>query len=378
MKVILERAALLKCLGHVQSVVEKKTTMPILSNVLIEAVVEGDFTLSVTDTELTVVERISADVHHPGKITVSAHMLHDIVRKMPDGAQVEIDDTHEIPDQHERVRIQAGRSHFMLSTLPAEDFPLPGDEELPTQFSLSGAQLRFLIDQTRFAIATEETRYYLNGIYLHSSQEGEAAKLRAVATDGHRLAQVQIPLPEEAAHMPGVIIHRKTVTELQRLLEESDDPVKIALSENRITFQFASLTFTSRLIDGTFPDYERVIPTGNDKIMQVDCLEFSKAVDRVVTIVTERNRPVKLALSEGLLTLSASSPDSGSATEEMPIIYTAEAMEIGFNSNYLRDIAEQIKSGEAEFIMADANSPVMVRDLADPIRTLYVLMPLRV
>jgi DNA polymerase-3 subunit beta len=242
---------------------------------------------------------------------------------------------------------------------------------------LSAKDLKRLIDRTRFAISTEETRYYLNGIYVHAAKSNEVPMLRAVATDGHRLARMEIPLPEGAAGMPGVIVPRKTVIELRKLLDEMDQDVSVALSDTKIRFSFGTTVLTSKLIDGTFPDYDRVIPTGNDRILEVECKPFAEAVDRVSTISNEKSRAVKLAIDRGSLTLSATSPENGTATEELEVSYAAQPLEIGFNARYLLDIAEQIEGEGARFAMSDAASPTIVRDTADA-SALYVLMPMRV
>lgn len=372
MKLTIERAALLKALGHVQSVVERRNTIPILSNVLIEAK-DGRLGLTATDMDLTIIEEAAAETGEPGATTAPAHTLYDIVRKLPDGAQVEL----AAQGDGGQLRLNAGRSAFQLATLPKEDFPTANAGEMPQQFSLHGDALRHLIDRTRFAISTEETRYYLNGIYLHASKGNEQQSLRAVATDGHRLARFEMGLPEGAAGMPGVIVPRKTVNELRKLIDESDEEIEVSLSETRIRFSFGSTVLMSKLIDGTFPDYERVIPSGNDKVMRVDCKGFASAVDRVSTISTEKSRAVKLSLNNGTVTLTATSPDNGSASEELEVDYDGEQLDIGFNSRYLLDIAERIDGGEAEFSLSDSASPTIVRDKGDG-SALYVLMPMRV
>jgi DNA polymerase-3 subunit beta len=372
MKLTIERAQLLKSLAHVQSVVERRNTIPILSNVLIEA--KGEHLhLTATDMDLTIVERVEARVTQAGAVTAPAHTLYDIVRKLPEGAEVVLDASG---DQGQLV-LRSGRSKFALATLPKEDFPAMGPGELPSRFQLQAGELRSLIDRTRFAISTEETRYYLNGIYLHAAKSSDVAVLRAVATDGHRLARMEMALPRGASGMPGVIVPRKTVNELRKLVDESADAVSVELSETKVRFGFDSIVLTSKLIDGTFPDYERVIPTGNDKVMEVVRGEFTAAVDRVSTISTEKSRAVKLALADGTLTLSANSPENGSATEELEVKYAGGAIEIGFNSRYLLDITQQIEGDGVQFQMADAASPTLVRDVADP-SALYVLMPMRV
>ena len=372
MKLTIERGALLKTLGHVQSVVERRNTIPILSNVLVEAA-EGRLSLTATDMDLTIVDWVAAEVAEPGATTTPAHTFYDIVRKLPEGAQVEIGSAGD----GNQIAVRSGRSVFTLATLPREDFPASGEAELPYSFTVDPKELRHLIDRTRFAISTEETRYYLNGIYLHAGESGGVPVLRAVATDGHRLARFEMPLPEGAADLPGVIVPRKAVGEVRKLIEETEEAVEIGLSDTRIRVGFDSTVLTSKLIDGTFPDYERVIPTGNDKMLQVDCLSFREAVDRVSTISSEKSRAVKLMIEGETITLTANSPENGTATEEVPAAYKGPAMEIGFNSRYLLDIAQQIEGGEAEISLADSASPTIMRDTADS-SALYVLMPMRV
>ena len=366
MKLTIERAELLRSLSHVQSVVERRNTIPILSNVLIEAQGSG-LRLTATDMDIAMVEAVPASIGTEGSTTAPAHTLYDIVRKLPDGAQVELG------KDEDRLELRSGRSRFTLQTLPTEDFPMMTGGDFPHGFGLEAGTLRGIVDRTKFAISTEETRYYLNGIYMHASGE----IMRAVATDGHRLAKVEVSLPEGAQGMPGVIVPRKTVGELRKLIDETDGVVEVGLSESRIRFAFDKVELTSKLIDGTFPDYERVIPTGNNKMMQVDCRVFAEAVDRVSTIATEKMRAVKMAIAPGTMTLSASSQDSGSAVEEIEIGYDNDALEIGFNSRYLLDISGQVESGQAQFEMADASSPTIVRDVEDS-SALYVLMPMRV
>ncbi len=372
MKLTIERSALLKTLAHVQSVVERRNTIPILSNVLVD-VADGRLSLTATDMDLTIVDSVAAEVTEPGATTTPAHTLYDIVRKLPDGAQVEISTTGD----NNHITLRAGRSVFTLATLPREDFPAGGDGDLPHRFSVQPKDLRNLIDRTRFAISTEETRYYLNGIYLHASESGTAQVLRAVATDGHRLARFEMPLPKGAEGVPGIIVPRKAVGEVRKLIDEAEEPVEIALSDTRVRLSFDSTVLTSKLIDGTFPDYERVIPSGNDKVVEVDCQSFKAAVDRVSTISSEKSRAVKLMIENGAITLSANSPENGTATEEVPVSYSGPGIEIGFNSRYLLDIAQQIEGDEAEISLADSASPTIVRDKSDA-SALYVLMPMRV
>ncbi len=372
MHLIIDRNLFLQALGHVTSVVERRTTIPILSNVLLRASGE-DLQFHATDLEREVVETVAATVRAPGSITVPAHILHDIARKLPDGAEVDVKGDSE----KQRLTLAAGQARFSLQTLPADDFPNMTAGAYGHEFEIGAPDLLRLLDKTRFAISTEETRYYLNGIYLHVAKAGDRQVLRAVATDGHRLAQVEIACPEGAGGMPGVIVPRKTVNELHRLVENNTGVVKIGVDAAKIRFEIGRVTMTSKLIDGTFPDYGRVIPQGNDKKLNVSNHDFMKAVDRVSTIASERGRAVKLNIGDGKLVLSVNNPEGGSATEEIGVEYGAAPLEIGFNARYLLDIAGQLEGESARFLLADAGSPTIVRDAADD-TALYVLMPMRV
>ncbi len=371
MKITLERAALLKSLGHVQSVVERRNTIPILANVLIRAS-EQAVSFVATDMEIEINETLSGQVTKAGAVTAPAHTLYEIVRKLPDGAQVELSSA-----SGTQLVLTAGRSQFRLGCLPVEDFPKMPEGDLRHKFMLTAPDLRALVDRTRFAISTEETRYYLNGIYLHATKDNNVEVLRAVATDGHRLARVEMPAPKGTKGMPGVIVPRKTVGEVRKLVDETSAPVEIMLSENKVRFAFDGVVIASKLIDGTFPDYERVIPSGNDKTLTARAREFGAAVDRVATISTERSRAVKLSLSDGQMVVSATAPDAGSATEEVEVNYEGPPMEIGFNARYLLDILQQTEGDGVRFNFADSASPAIVQDEADE-SALYVLMPMRV
>jgi DNA polymerase III subunit beta len=367
MKATIERATLLKGLGHVHSVVERRNTIPILSNVLIDGTAGGGLRLMATDLDLQINETLEATVSEAGATTVPAHTLFDIVRKLPEGSQVELNAAEG------RMLINAGRARFTLSALPRDDFPVIAEGELPTRFELPAATLRQIIDKTRFAISTEETRYYLNGIYVHVT-DGE---LKAAATDGHRLARVTVPRPEGSDAMPGVIIPRKCVAELRKLLDEVDGTVEVSLSESKIRFGLGNAVLTSKLIDGTFPPYDRVIPTANDKLLRIDPRSFEEGVDRVSTIASERTRAVKMTLDKDRVTLSVSSPENGTAAEEVAADYGAAGIEIGFNARYLLDILHQIDGDIVEVHLADAAAPTLLRE-NDSASALYVLMPMRV
>jgi DNA polymerase-3 subunit beta len=372
MKVTLERAALLKALGHVQRVVERRTTIPILSNVLVRAEA-GTLRLKATDLDLEVTEELPADVAQEGATTLPAHTLHDIVRKLPDGSQVTLD----MSGDTGQLVLRSGRSRFQLQCLPESDFPDLAAGEMTHRFALPAGQLKHLIDKTSFAISTEETRYYLNGVYLHTMERDGETVLRVVSTDGHRLARVEMAAPEGSAGIPGVIVPRKAVAEIQKLIEDPASQVGIEMSATKIRLTLGSVVLTTKLIDGTFPDYGRVIPAGNDKVLVVPKSAFAAAVDRVSTISAERGRAVKLALSDGKLVLSVNNPDSGSATEELDVEYDSGPLDIGFNARYLLDITAQLDSDTAFLKLADPGSPTLVQD-REGAPALYVLMPMRV
>ena len=272
-----------------------------------------------------------------------------------------------------KLHLTAGRSRFNLPTLPRDDFPVIAEGELPTRFELPAATLRQIIDKTRFAISSEETRYYLMGIFLHVADDA----LKAAATDGHRLARVTVAKPDGADGMPDVIVPRKCVAELRKLLEELEGTVEVSMSPTKIRFGLGSAVLTSKLIDGTFPDYNRVIPTANDKLLKLDPKSFAQGVDRVSTIASEKTRAVKMNVDRDKVTLSVTSPESGTATEELAGDYGADALEIGFNARYLLDILSEIDGDTVEVHLADAAAPTLLRE-NDKSQALYVLMPMRV
>ena len=367
MKFSMERSALLGALGHVQNVVERRNTIPILSNVLMTAE-NGTVSFVATDLDIEVSEQANADVSVPGDMTAPAHTLYDIARKLPDGAEVSL-----AIGSDGRLEVDAGRSHFVLPLLPAGDFPKMTADGFTHNFALGAAELIRLIDKTKFAISTEETRYYLNGIYMH----GIDGKLRCVATDGHRLALCEMDLPDGAEGLPGIIIPRKTITELRRLIDGLSETIEISVSEAKIRFTIGSAVLTSKLIDGTFPDYDRVIPKAGDKLLVIDNSVFANAVDRVSTISAEKSRSIKLSLAGDTLTLAVNNPEHGNAVEDLMVDYGSEDLEIGFNAKYLLDVTTQIEARDVHFHLSDPASPALVKDPEDP-GALFVLMPLRV
>lgn len=371
MKFTIERSALSKALSHIQNVVERRHTNPLLSNVKIDAS-EGRITLFATDNELEICENTPANVDVAGAITAPAHKLYEIIRKLPEGAQIDFSFNAE----KGQVNIVSGRSKFALSTMPGEDFPSIAEGDMPVKFVLSAQSLKELIERTSFAVSTEETRYYLNGIYLHEAAGKNEKVLRAVATDGHRLAYADTVLPQGAEGMTGVIIPRKTIGELNKLLAEQTGDVQVALSNYKIRFSLGDLVLTSLLIEGTYPDYERVIPQENDKKMEVEASVLMTAVDRVA-VISEKSRAVKLSVSKGKVVVSAASAEEGSAEDEIEVKYDAESVDIGFNYRYLLDVLGQVKGGLVRVSMLDSNSPTVLTDMSDE-NVLFVLMPMRV
>jgi DNA polymerase-3 subunit beta len=347
--------------------VERRNTIPILSNVLMDAREDGTLRLMATDLDLQVDETVPANVATAGATTVSAHTFFDIVRKLPEGSQVELSAADG------KMQVVAGRARFNLSTLPRDDFPVIAEGELPTRFELPAATLRQIIDKTKFAISSEETRYYLMGIFLHVADD----MLKAAATDGHRLARVTVAKPDGADGMPDVIVPKKCVLELRKLLDEVEGTVEVTLSSTKIRFVLGHAVLTSKLIDGSFPDYNRVIPTANDKLLKLDPASFKAGVDRVATIASEKTRAVKISLDRDRVTLSVTSPENGLATEELAADYSADGLEIGFNARYLLDILGEIDGDTVEVHLADAAAPTLLRE-NDKSSALYVLMPMRV
>jgi len=377
MKLTIERTELLKALGHVQSVVERRNTIPILSNVLLSAR-PGTLSFAATDLDMEMVDEASAHVESPGQITAPAHTLYEIVRKFPEGAEVALSLAGDDP----RLQVQAGRSRFHLPVLPAGDFPVMSSEGLSGRMTLDTADLIRLIDKTRFAISTEETRYYLTGIYLHSVVEDGRPTLRAVATDGRRLALADMAAPEGATAAPGVIVPRKTIQEARRLLEDAGETVDLLISAQKVRFEFGRASLTSKVIDGSFPDYTRVIPRENHRVLSADNVLFAAAVDRVSTISSEKSRSVKMSVDGGRVVLTVRNMETGQAVEELEVDYEGDPFEIGFNARYLLDVTDQIGGEVAEFRFTDRAASATMLDavlVLDPTdaRVQYVLMPLR-
>lgn len=373
MKLTIERAALVRALGHIQSIVEKRNTIPILSNVLIRAT-EGAVQFIATDMEIEVIETAPGQVERDGSVTTSAIKLYEISKKLPDGAQIQLIQ----PEGEMILQVKSAKSNFKLGCLPVSDFPLMPAEQSERQLDIPSQGLKNLIDATKFSMSNEETRFYLNGIYFHTLLDENGKKiLRAVATDGHRLAQSDIALENQDLDVPGIILPRKTVNELCKLIDSAADVVHVGLSGTKIQFSFDTIELKSKLIDGSFPDYERVIPRENYKKLRVNTDLFAKAVDRVATLSNEKSRAIKLDIRPGQMILSATSADSGSAVEELDVEYQENEMAVGFNAKYVLDVAQQMRGKEIQLDFSEPSAPTILREIQDG-KSLYVLMPMKV
>ena len=371
MKFTLEKNTFLKGLSHVQSIVEKKNTLPILSNILIEAM-NNSLVLSSTDMDISITEKMNCNIVEEGSTTVSAQMLYDIIRKAPDLSEIEI-----ISNDGKIMSLRAGKSKFSLGCLPKEDFPIIEIGDLENEINIESQKFLKLINKTRFAISNEETRYFLNGIYFHKNQEAESNTLTIVATDGHRLAKFDYVISDNLADIPGVIIPKKTVNELYKLLVDCEGSIRINLNSNKIVFYIGDSILISKLIDGNFPDYKRVIPQDNKSTLKVDRQLFSLAVDRVSTITNDKSPVIKFKLLNNLMNISSTNTENNTATEDIVIDYSGEEIEIGFNSKYILEMINNLEDREIKLNFKDSSSPVTALEDSNP-ELIYVLMPMRV
>ena len=366
---------LLKALSHIHGIVEVRHTLPILSNIIITAK-DNNLTLSSTNLDIFCSDKLNAEVLSSGEISVSAVTFYEIIKRLPNGSEIQAT----FDDESSSLILKCGRSKFNLTTMQTEDFPTISDSDLTTKFILSASELIRMIDKTKFAISNEETRYYLNGIFLHKTQKNSIDILRAVATDGHRLAQYDIPLPQGAEEMTGLIIPKKTILELRRILDDASGDINIQLNENKIKFSFSELNIISKVIDGTFPDYTKVIPQNNDKTFTTNNAELKSAVDRVSAVAINeetKSKAIKLSIESNKLLLSVDSSSKGSANEEIDLDYNKERVEIGFNSRYLVDICNEIDGEEVSINLLDSISPAIILDKSDE-NLFFVLMPMRI
>jgi len=374
-KLNVERDVLAPALAVLVKIVERRNTIPILSNVRVLAE-NGRLYLTATDLDIEMSLNVAAEVFNPGTFTVEAARLHDIVRKLAGGALITIEQA----DQDGQVVVKAGRSRFTLFTLPATDFPdIAQKGNFAHEISLSGATFARLLAQLEFCISTEETRYYLNGIYLHVVDVAGVPTLRGVATDGHRLGRADTNAATGLdTDMPGIIIPRKAAGELRRLCEASAEAsVALSISSAQLRAEVGETLFATKLIDGTFPDYARVIPSANPHRLRFGIADLNAALARVMVVVDDRSRAVRLAASEGTLALNCTNPDKGTAADEVEAEYDGPPLEIGFNGKYLAEMLGAIESETLIAHLADPGSPGVFR-ASDDADHLFVLMPMRV
>lgn len=365
MRFSLQREAFLKPLAQVVNVVERRQTLPVLAN-LLALVKDGQLSLTGTDLEVEMVARCAVDESQDGEVTIPARKLFDIVRALPDGSRVTVSQSGD------RITVQAGRSRFTLASLPANDFPSIDEVEATERVEVPEAALKELIERTAFAMAQQDVRYYLNGL-LFDLGDG---RLRCVATDGHRLALCEAALDGEARSKRQIIVPRKGVTELQRLLEGGDRVLELEMGRNHIRVSRDDVTFTSKLIDGRFPDYEAVIPIGADREVRIDREVLRAALQRAAILSNEKYRGVRIEVSPGQLKISAHNPEQEEAQEEVEADTSVDGLAVGFNVNYLLDALGALRDDSVVLALRDANSSALVREAANE-RSRHVVMPLR-
>lgn len=365
MKISIQREALLKPLQQVIGAVERRQTLPALGNVLIRAA-DGGFSLTATDLEIELVADVEHAVEQAGEITVPARKLADICKALPDGAELML------ATDGDKVTIRSGRSRFSLTTLPAAEFPTLEEISASKEFTIAQGKLKGLIERTSFAMANQDVRYYLNGLML----EVGPGQVRAVATDGHRLALCDTEAPVDTESSQQVIVPRKGIQELVRLLEDAESDAKVQVGANHIRVTLPELRFTSKLIDGRFPDYERVLPKGGDKLMTVDRELFRQALSRASILSNEKYRGIRLMLDNGVLKIQAHNPEQEEAEEEIEVAYEGEAMEIGFNVNYLLDVLNTVDGETITATLKDSNSSALLSEPENS-TAVYVVMPMR-
>ena len=366
---------LLKALSHIHGIVEVRHTLPILSNIILEAK-DDKLILSSTNLDIYCSDKIKAEVLQSGEVSVSAVTFFEIIKRLPSGSEVLM-----IMEEGENeIRLTCGRSKFNLSTLKTDDFPIISDSDLSTNFVLSADELIRIIDKTKFAVSNEETRYYLNGIFLHKAERNSIQFLRAVATDGHRLAQYDIPLPQGAENITGIFIPKKTIYELRKVLDDANGDVSVSLNENKIKFSFNDLKVVSKVIDGTFPDYTKVIPQKNDKNFKTNNSDLKNAIDRVSAVAANeesKSKAIKFCIENNSLSLSVESQSKGSANEMIDVNYSGDKVDIGFNSKYIIDICNEVDGDEISISLSDSISPAIILDKTDE-NLFFVLMPMRI
>ena len=371
MKFEISRSDIFKCISHLQGIVDKKNTLPILSNILIEAK-DNSLTLSSTDMDISIIEKINCNIMEEGSTTINSQIIYDIVRKLNDNSNIEI-----ISNNGKLLTLRADGSRFSLACLPKEDFPIIDMSNEGTTIKINSQVLFKLIDKTKFAISNEETRYFLNGLYFTIFNENNLTNVTLVGTDGHRLAKSSFQIDQNIEEIPGVIIPKKTINELSKLLSDIDTEIDIVISSNKIIFYINNLIFISKLIDGSFPDYKRVIPSDNKNILEINREKLFSAVDRVSTIANEKSPVIKFKLLKDILNLNTINNENSTATEDLKLRYNGDEIEIGFNSKYIMDIINNLEDEVIYLSFKDSSSPIIAQEKSDS-DLVYVLMPMRV
>lgn len=368
----INKPSLLKILSNVSGAVERKNTIPILLNVKIEARA-GKLNFTTTDMDIVVTASTSeVKINEEGETTIPAQLLLDVVKKIPEDVNINL----ELKEGDNLALLKYNKSKFTLPCLDPVEFPVLSEGEMSHNFTMSGKELAKIIDKSRFAISNDETRYYLNGLYLHvAKNEDNKFELRGVATDGHRLALSSFANDNFNEEIPGIIIPRKTVNEIRRIVENEDE-VKVSLSKTKIQIECDNCKIISKLIDGQFPPYDQVVPKNNNKVVNIDKKTIFDAIDRVATIANDKHRTVKIALEDNKLTLQVSSSDGGFADEEVGIEFSGDRIEAGFNSRYLMEIINQCESSSINMKFNDNFSPVIID--SQNLNGLYVIMPVRI
>ena len=365
MKLSVSREALLKPLQQAAGVVEKRQPMPVLANLLLDAQ-EGQLSMTGTDLEVELVGKVEVQEAAPGKITVPARKLMDICRELPDKADLDME------LKGEKLEVRSGRFRSSLSTLPAQDYPTVDKSSAELSVQMESEELRKLLHKTGFSMAQQDVRYFLNGMLVELGE----GKVRTVATDGHRLALGDLADASLKEAVKRVIVPRKGVTEMQRLLPEVEGKVKLSVGGNHLCLETKGFTLTTKLVDGNFPDYARVIPKEGDKVVVADKEELRQALSRTSILSHEKNRGIRLALTKGQLQLSANNPEQEEAEEQVSVEYDGDPLEMGFNVGYLQDVLAVLESEKARITLTDASSSALLEDPAHD-DSLYVVMPMK-
>ncbi len=371
MKFTIDRAVLSKALEPIQGTIKRGNVIPVLEGVSIESTDDGRLLLTGTNLDLSVESFAAANVEEPGRILPNFSTLHEIVRRLPDGSEISFETTGEF-----EVVIRCGRSRFTVQCMDTNDFPNAGRSDYQASFDIVSGDLKRLFDHTRFAMSSEETRYYLCGVYFHVAEIPESNVLRAVATDGHRLARVDSVLPEGAENMPAIIIPREAVGLMRKMLDDVAGPVRIEVSTSKFRLSANDRVLTTKLIDGQFPDYNRVIPTGNGIVARYTRKDLLEAVARVSSVNTEKTKSVTIEVKPEGSVLIAKNPNAGEAYEEIDSELEGDPISIGFNARYIVELVDQIDDDTVEISFGDSVSPALFR--APDADDVFVLMPMRV